>query len=333
MFLNHTKRRSTDMGKNILSKKCFWVVLLTLMLSLMPISYMGHTLTVAAATKNKPPGAITNLKEVTKGRNYKKIVTSPTSKRHKYYDMNYDICLKWNKAQNAKGYQIRVYSGKKLVKTNITTGTAFIIKDLRSSTKYTIKVRAYNTIKGKKMYGAEKKITKKTYCVNPGFTRSSGSELKREYKLWRTSEIKTLKSRTKYYPKSVSQHVQAYSIYIDINKDKEGTDLELINDNDPDVKTKYDHFATGGIRRSDDSEIAIFTDLCKGIGIKYEIVTGTCSDSSCSDYGKTKRLCFFLADGQKLVLGQELYLNGAFDSDTKEIAKHYGITFNDVLND
>ncbi len=65
------------------------------------------------------------------------------------------VTLKWNKAKNAKGYQISVKSGKKWKTVATVTSTTCKINGLKASTKYTYRVKAYGK-NGKKKVWAKK---------------------------------------------------------------------------------------------------------------------------------------------------------------------------------
>ncbi len=59
----------------------------------------------------------------------------------------------WKKAAGAEGYQISYKTGKKIVKKTAAEGrTSLKIKKLRKGKKYTVKVRAYRVLGGKKIY-------------------------------------------------------------------------------------------------------------------------------------------------------------------------------------
>ena len=72
------------------------------------------------------------------------------------------MVLKWKKDSKASGYEI-VYSyngkSKKVdVKKNRTTSAT--IKKLKSKKTYSVKIRAYKKIDGKKIYGDYSKVKK-----------------------------------------------------------------------------------------------------------------------------------------------------------------------------
>ena len=128
------------MRKNAATKLMALFMALLLAVTMLPVG----DLTAQAAAKK--PGAVTKIK---------KIEVNPTN-----------VILTYNKAKNAKGYQVRVYKGKKLVKSLKTRDTACTVKGLSAETKYTIKVRAYNGSK----YGKEKSLTLKTETKNLAVT-------------------------------------------------------------------------------------------------------------------------------------------------------------------
>lgn len=73
------------------------------------------------------------------------------------------IRLSWKKVKKAKGYQIKLAANKNLTKGKKTINInknkkAKTIKDLKSGTKYYVKVRAYTKRSGKKIYGKWSKI-------------------------------------------------------------------------------------------------------------------------------------------------------------------------------
>ena len=77
-------------------------------------------------------------------------ITKLTGKKKSYRN------LKWKKVAGARGYKV-VYSTrknfkKKTVKSVTTKKTSLKLKKLRKGKKYYIKVRAYRTYKGKKVY-------------------------------------------------------------------------------------------------------------------------------------------------------------------------------------
>lgn len=63
----------------------------------------------------------------------------------------------WKKTSGASGYQVKYSTGKKFkaskTKTKFTTKTSVILKKLSKKKKYYVKVRAYKTVNGKKLYG------------------------------------------------------------------------------------------------------------------------------------------------------------------------------------
>ena len=66
-----------------------------------------------------------------------------------------EIEIKWSKVSSASGYQVYLKNGNgswKRVKT--TKSSSYEIEKLKSSETYSIKVRAYKTVNGKKSYGS-----------------------------------------------------------------------------------------------------------------------------------------------------------------------------------
>ena len=138
------------MRKNAVTKLMALFMALLLAVTMLPVG----DLTAQAAVKK--PGAVTKIK---------KIEVNPTN-----------VILTYNKAKNAKGYQVRAYKGKKLVKSLKTRDTACTVKGLSAETKYTIKVRAYNGSK----YGKEKSLTLKTETKNLAVTGLKASSVTKE---------------------------------------------------------------------------------------------------------------------------------------------------------
>lgn len=108
--------------------------------------------------------------------------------------------VKFKKAKNASGYQIRAYRVNKntkkaklakTVKTKKTTATA---KGLKVDTEYVIRVRAYRTVKGKTIYGKEEEMKDSVYtaldAVMPGKSKHTGAALKKDYVKWRNAFVK-----------------------------------------------------------------------------------------------------------------------------------------------
>ncbi|MBQ3136821.1 MAG: fibronectin type III domain-containing protein [Clostridia bacterium] len=65
------------------------------------------------------------------------------------------VTLKWNKAKNAKGYQVSVKNGKKWKTVATVTSTTCKINKLKAGSKYTYRVKAYSK-NGKKKVWAKK---------------------------------------------------------------------------------------------------------------------------------------------------------------------------------
>ncbi len=119
------------MRKNVMKKVITLLMALIVMMTAVP----AGNVTAQAAVK---PGSVSKVK-VSK-------VTKNSAK------------VTYKKAKKAKGYQIRVYKGRKQVLSKKTKALSYNIKKLKPNTKYTVKVRAFN---GKK-YGKEKFVTFKT---------------------------------------------------------------------------------------------------------------------------------------------------------------------------
>ena len=130
--------------------------LITLLMALLLVVTLLPAGNVTAQAASKKPGAVT---KVTKSE------VNPTT-----------VTIAYNKAKNAKGYQIRAYKGKKLVKSAKTKNTSYTVKGLSAETKYTIKVRAYNGSK----YGKEKSITVKTETKNLAVTGLRASNVTKD---------------------------------------------------------------------------------------------------------------------------------------------------------
>lgn len=127
------------MRKNVMKKVITLLMALIVMMTAVP----AGNVTAQAAVK---PGSVSKVK-VSK-------VTKNSAK------------VTYKKAKKAKGYQIRVYKGRKQVLSKKTKALSYNIKKLKPNTKYTVKVRAFN---GKK-YGKEKFVkfkTKKNTTKNP----------------------------------------------------------------------------------------------------------------------------------------------------------------------
>ena len=74
--------------------------------------------------------------------------------------------VKWKKVSGATGYQVSYKVGKKTSKKIVNGGkkTSLKVTNLKSGKKYTVKVRAWKTVNGKKYYGKwsnDKKVTVK----------------------------------------------------------------------------------------------------------------------------------------------------------------------------
>ena len=109
-----------------------------------------------------------------------KTLTKPgvTSKLKFSYDSTW-IKLLWNKVPGATGYRIYVYDkGWKAVKT--TTGTSYVVNNLKSGTKYTFAVRAYTKFDGATYWASSYK--KLETATTPGTTKAvTASKISSEY--------------------------------------------------------------------------------------------------------------------------------------------------------
>ncbi len=67
------------------------------------------------------------------------------------------VTLKWNKAKNAKGYQVSVRKGNKWKSVAIVTSTTCKVNGLKAGTKYTYRVKAYGKNGKKKVWSKKTK--------------------------------------------------------------------------------------------------------------------------------------------------------------------------------
>lgn len=84
--------------------------------------------------------------------------------------------IKYSKVKKTKGYQIRAYKVKHLVKKINTSKTYVTIKSLEPNTTYKIKVRAYIKSGKKLVYGKEKTISYSTKSSPESTTSDETSE-------------------------------------------------------------------------------------------------------------------------------------------------------------
>lgn len=71
------------------------------------------------------------------------------------------ITVKWNKTENADGYETRYVTGGDIKKANVTgTATSIKIKNLEKGKTYKVSVRAYKIIDGKRYNGSWSKVLK-----------------------------------------------------------------------------------------------------------------------------------------------------------------------------
>lgn len=66
---------------------------------------------------------------------------------------NSEIQLSWSKVSGASGYSVYMRKNGKYNKLGDCKGTSYTVKKLPNATRENFKVRAYKTIKGKKVYG------------------------------------------------------------------------------------------------------------------------------------------------------------------------------------
>ncbi len=72
----------------------------------------------------------------------------------KAYNIDDDeINLKWKKVKGADGYQVKIYSKGEWKAVGLTKKTNFEVDDRKSATNYKFKVRAYEVVGGKRVYG------------------------------------------------------------------------------------------------------------------------------------------------------------------------------------
>ena len=67
---------------------------------------------------------------------------------------NSEIKLSWKKVSGASGYSVCMRKGGKYNQVADVKGTSYTVKGLPNATRENFKVRAYKTVKGKKIYGA-----------------------------------------------------------------------------------------------------------------------------------------------------------------------------------
>lgn len=92
---------------------------------------------------------------------YSPTVTAPSNFRVTSRSTS-GLKLSWNKATGVKGYQLQKKSGNTYNTLTTTTSTSYIDKNLRSTTNYTYRVRAYKTVNGKKYYSSWKVLSTAT---------------------------------------------------------------------------------------------------------------------------------------------------------------------------
>lgn len=70
------------------------------------------------------------------------------------------VSIKWDKLSGASGYEVKCVENNKKYKIKKRSKVAYTIKSLESGKVYQFKVRAYKTVKGKKLYGAYSDVVK-----------------------------------------------------------------------------------------------------------------------------------------------------------------------------
>ena len=71
-----------------------------------------------------------------------------------------DIKVTWAKTKGASGYEVYKLTGKTWKKVSDTKSTSFTDKGLKKNTTYQYKIRAYQTVKGKKVYSSFSAVKK-----------------------------------------------------------------------------------------------------------------------------------------------------------------------------
>lgn len=71
-----------------------------------------------------------------------------------------DIKVTWAKTKGASGYEVYKLTGKTWKKISDTKSTSFTDKGLKKNTTYQYKIRAYQTVKGKKVYSSFSAVKK-----------------------------------------------------------------------------------------------------------------------------------------------------------------------------
>ncbi len=124
------------------------------------VSYKDNKKIGTATVTIKGKGKYTGTRKVTfKIKPKKTTLSSAKSNKKKC------ITVKWKKNSTASGYQISVATNKKFTKSKKTvtakkSAKTTTIKKLKSKKTYYVRVRAYRTVKGKKIYGSWSSLKK-----------------------------------------------------------------------------------------------------------------------------------------------------------------------------
>lgn len=139
-----------------------------------------YTLTYAPGRKTPGKYSVTvNLKGVYSGSKtlYFTILPGKTSKLTATQTAS-SVKATWKAVTGADGYKVTLYSAKnKAVKTIYTTKTSYTFSKLSKGTTYKVRVTAYKTIDGKKVYaGGYTQLTTATKPGTPSLTVSAGTK-------------------------------------------------------------------------------------------------------------------------------------------------------------
>lgn len=139
-----------------------------------------YTLTYAPGRKTPGKYSVTvNLKGVYSGSKtlYFTILPGKTSKLTATQTAS-SVKATWKAVTGADGYKVTLYSAKnKAVKTVYTTKTSYTFSKLSKGTTYKVRVTAYKTIDGKKVYaGGYTQLTTVTKPGTPSLTVSAGTK-------------------------------------------------------------------------------------------------------------------------------------------------------------
>lgn len=139
-----------------------------------------YTLTYAPGRKTPGKYSVTvNLKGVYSGSKtlYFTILPGKTSKLTATQTAS-SVKATWKAVTGADGYKVTLYSAKnKAVKTVYTTKTSYTFSKLSKGTTYKVRVTAYKTIDGKKVYaGGYTQLTTATKPGTPSLTVSAGTK-------------------------------------------------------------------------------------------------------------------------------------------------------------